>query len=294
VQLHFECLAEARCEVGESPVWDGRENRLYWSDNESSEIQSIDLSDKRRQMWRMPDRIGSLGLIDDGRLLVAIGRAVHVFDPANGRSERFAEVPLPDGVDKLNDGKVGPDGAFWVGSMAQKEPDRKAVASLYRITPDGQVEEKIRGGIKVSNGLAWSADASLMFHSDSRGPWIDVWDFDAVSGAISNSRRIGSPDWDTGVPDGAATDLAGHYWSAGFSAQRLNLFTADGALAGSIAMPAAPTMPCFGGEDMKTLFVTTLRAHIGSELLAKYPLTGSVFMARTEVAGVPVKRFPLS
>ena len=86
--------------------------------------------------------------------------------------------------------------------------------------------------------------------------------------------------------------MAGCYWSAGVSAARLNRFSPDGKLLQSHPVPvAAPTMPCFGGADMKTLFVTSLRAGRAPELLTKYPLTGTLIAARSEVAGSPVERF---
>jgi sugar lactone lactonase YvrE len=175
--------------------------------------------------------------------------------------------------------------------MAVPEPDRRPVASLYRVAADGSAEEKIMGGIKVSNGLAWAADGHTMYHSDSRGGWIDAWDFDAATGAIANRRRLRQHTPEDGAPDGAATDVDGAYWSAGFSAQCFNRIAADGSLIEKLPVPAAPTMPCFGGPDMKTLFFTSLTAHVSAEVNARYPLNGSVFSARVDVAGVPVARF---
>jgi sugar lactone lactonase YvrE len=288
----LECLVEARFGVGESPLWDGENNRLFWTDNTTDEVHCIDLKTRARRAWHFGDLVGSLGLTRSGRLLVAAGSRVILFDLRNGRRDLLAKIDFPPGVMKLNDGKVGPDGAFWVGSMAERAPKREPVASLYRVTGDGKVEEEISGGILVSNGLAWSPDAKTMYHSDSQGGWIDVWDFDVATGAISNRRRLRDHDRvKDGAPDGAATDVEGAYWSAGFSAEYLNRIAPDGTLIERIDVPAAPTMPCFGGEDMKTLFFTSLTAHASAAVNAKYPQNGSVFMARIDVAGVPVAQF---
>ena len=170
--------------------------------------------------------------------------------------------------------------------VAVKEP----LGSLYRVTMKG-AEKKV-GGVVISNGLAFSPDGTAMFHSDSRGRWIDGWSFDAKTGAISARRRLADLDDATGRPDGGATDAEGCYWSAGVSAARLNCFSPDGKLLASYPVPvAAPTMPCFAGADMKTLFVTSLRTGRAPELLARYPLTGTLIAARSEVAGSPVARF---
>ena len=115
-------------------------------------------------------------------------------------------------------------------------------------------------GVKVSNGLAWSADARTLYHSDSRGPWIDRWDFHPTTGAISNRRRIVTLTESDGRPDGGATDIEGGYWSCGVSAGCLNRFAPDGRLLARYDLPIpAPTMCAFGGADMRTLFITSAR-----------------------------------
>ena len=69
-----------------------------------------------------------------------------------------------------------------------------------------------------------------MIHTDSSVPAIDAWDFDAVTGAISNRRRIARPANEIGRPDGGAFDIEGRYWSAGVSAGCLNEISPDGLL----------------------------------------------------------------
>lgn len=287
----IECLVQARFGVGESPVWDGANNRLLWSDNTTDEVHAVGLASRERRVWHFGGMIGSLGLTRSGRWIVAVDNRVVLFDPRTETTDILAEIALPDGVEKLNDGKVGPGGAFWVGGLASAGPERLPIASLYRVTPDGGVEEKIQGGIKVSNGLAWSPDARTLYHSDSQGGWIDAWDFEQATGAIRNRRRIADLTREDGAPYGGATDLDGSYWSAGFSALCLNRFAPDGTLLEKYPVPAAPTMPCFGGEDMKTLFFTSLTIHVADAVNAQYPLNGSVFMAQVDVAGTPVSLF---
>jgi len=287
----IECLFKAHFGVGESPVWDAERNRLLWSDNTTDEIHTFDFGTREHRVRNFGALIGSLGLTRNGRWIVAAGNEVLIFDPETERKEVLVRTEFPPGIAKLNDGKVGPDGAFWVGSMAVPEPDRRPIASLYRITADGRADEKIAGGIKVSNGLAWSPDGQTMFHSDSRGGWIDRWDFDPASGAIANRKRIREHTPEDGAPDGGATDLDGTYWSAGFTAQCFNRIAPDGTLVERIPVPGAATMPCFGGPDMKTLFFTTLTAHVSDAINQEYPLNGSIFMARSDVAGTPVSRF---
>jgi sugar lactone lactonase YvrE len=212
------------------------------------------------------------------------------------RDESFTEIARIEterGNDtRLNDGKVGPDGAFWVGSMDDRAvPVKESLGTLYRVTADGKAEAKVKG-VMISNGLAFSPDGRTMFHSDSRAGWLDRWDLDPLTGAISNRTRIADLDDAAGRPDGGATDANGDYWSAGISAQRLNRLAPDGRLLESYPVPVgAPTMPCFGGPDLKTLFVTSLRVGRAPELLAKYPLTGITIVGKSPIAGSSVTRF---
>ena len=191
--------------------------------------------------------IGSCGLAADGRIVVALRSRVALFDPRTGRLEDLAR-PEPDRPgNRLNDGKVGPDGAFWVGSM-DDTADKGPNAALYRIAPDGGVRQVV-DGLTVSNGLAWSADARTMFHSDSRRTVLWAWDRPRPRHGLRPPRaqafcRGGR------APDGGACDAEGIYWSAGVSAGCLNRIGADGALLERIDLDIlAPTMPCLAADD---------------------------------------------
>jgi sugar lactone lactonase YvrE len=286
----IDCLIEDRMQIGESPVWDGDNARLYWCDIPDKAIHALDIETGARRLWRFESEVGSFGLAQSGRLVVALRDTVILFAPDSGARVELARIEADIATSRTNDGKVGPDGAFWVGTMDER-PEKQPVAALYRVTAGGAVERKI-DGLKVSNGIAWSADGRTMFHSDSRGPWLDRWSFDPATGAIASRARVVLLDEATGRPDGGATDMEGCYWSAGVSAGCLNRFTPDGGLVAKIALPLpAPTMPCFGGDDMRSLFVTSLSAGLDAAALAAAPLAGAVLRLRVDVPGAPVGRF---
>jgi len=286
----MECLVDARCQVGERAVWDARQDRLFWVDVLARTVFALDMGSGQLRRWTFDGPVGSLGLTRMGRLVIAIGLSIHLFDLRTETLSLLVCLEDEPKTNRVNDGKVGPDGAFWVGTMddrAVKEP----VAALYRVTPDGKAERKITG-LVVSNGLAWSADGRMAFHSDSRACWIDRWAFDPETGRISDRTRLRVLTIEEGRPDGVAMDREGGYWSAGVTAGCLNRFSADGLLLDRIQMPVPqPTMPCFGGSDMQTLFVTSLSDGQSEEVRSRYPQSGSVFQARVNVAGVPVSVF---
>jgi sugar lactone lactonase YvrE len=238
----------------------------------------------------MPRVVGSIGLGASGRLVVALERTIAVFDPESESLDIVAEVPGEPAWHRLNDGKVGPDGAFWVGSMDDR-PQKEPRGSLYRVDGRGQVTRVLEHACLVSNGLAWSADGRTMFHSDSRGPWIDRYDFEPSSGRLANRVRIATLDEATGRPDGGACDAEGFYWSSGVSAGRLNRFSHEGEIVASHPVPVpAPTMPCFCGDDLKTLVITSLKPD-NPDVLASAPQSGSLFIASSPVAGARIERW---
>jgi len=283
-------LLEEHFRLGESPVWDERHDALYWVDIPTGNVHMLDLASRQHRHWHFDGPVGSMGLAESGRLVVAVAGSVHLFDPQTEHSTVLAELETDFPKLRLNDGKVGPDGAFWVGSMDDR-PVKEEIGSLYRVTADGRAERKIEG-LKVSNGIAWTGDGRTMFHSDSRGPWIDRWNFDPATGEIGGRKRIRNLTNEEGRPDGAACDVDGAYWSCGISAGCFNRFDRDGNLLVKIETPVpAPTMLAFGGKEMRTAYVTSLSDGLADRGLADHPHRGRLFSIDLGVAGVPVARF---
>lgn len=285
--LDFELVWDSRCTTGESPVWDERNRRLLFCDIQGKRIHAFGIDTGARETFEFPEVVCSLGVCRSGKLVVALRHRVVLYDTVARRIEALTGAVVEPATNRLNDGKVGPDGAFWVGSMDENTP-RQPIANLYRVTPDGRIEQKA-GGFSTSNGLAWSPDGRTMFHSDTSPGILEAWDFDPATGSISNHRVLGKFTSEQGRPDGGATDVQGNYWSAGPSAGCINQFSPDGQLLKRHPFPVpGPTMPCFAGDF---LFVTSIRDGKPPEVLQQYPTLGGLFRAKAPVAGAPVALF---
>jgi sugar lactone lactonase YvrE len=288
--VEFTCLADLKCELGESPVWDDRRELLFFVDILAPALHAIRLDGSGLRTWPMPAVIGSVGLTQTGRLIAALKHDLALFDPESGSLQPFTRLPSDEPRStRLNDGKVGPDGAFWVGTM-HDVPEREPIGALYRVAPDGSVTRYVEG-LKVSNGLAFSPDGTAMYHADTRSFWLDRWDFSAATGTISGRTRIHEFDGGIGLPDGGATDTEGCYWSAGIYGGRINRFNPDGELLDSLDFPVpAPTMPCFCGPDLRFIAVTSHRTGSIAAQLDRFPQSGGIFIARAPVSGALVGR----
>jgi len=284
------CVLDARAELGECPVWSAEEQALYWVDVRAPALHRLDPATGGTRTWPLPRRVGSFGLRESGGAVVALVEGFHLLDLDTGALTFLAGPDAHVPGTRFNDGKVSPEGRFWAGTMDEESLSRP-IAALYRLDPDGGVH-RVVDGLIVSNGLAWSADGRTMFHSDSKGMVIWAYDYDPEHGTVANRRVLARPSEEVGRPDGAATDVEGFYWSAGISAGVLNRWAPDGRLDRSIPLPCSnPTMPCFGGPDLRTIFVTSLRHDVPADVLEAKPLSGGIFAVRVDAPGVPVGRF---
>lgn len=283
----FELVWDSRCDVAESPVWDQAARRLLFCDINAKRINALSVDTGARESWDFPDIVGSFGLCRSGRLIVAQRHHVVLFDPKSGALTDLTPKIKEQAINRLNDGKVGPDGAFWVGTLDGNSP-RQKTAALYRVTADGQISKQEQGYAN-SNGLAWSPDGRIMYHSDSTTAFIEAWNFDPVTGGRTGHRILATLTNEDGRPDGAATDSDGNYWSAGPSAGCINCFSPAGDLLRKWTFPVpGPTMPCFAEG---ALYVTSLREGKPPQMLAEHPTLGGLFRADAPAAGAPVGLF---
>jgi sugar lactone lactonase YvrE len=280
--------------LGESPLWHPVEQVLYWCDIPGRALHRFDPRDGAHAQWAFDTDVACAAPLLGGSLLLALRTGLVRFDPATGvRSPLSVPLPYDPAHERFNDGKADPQGRFWVGTIY--EPREPARAALYRFAAGGL--DRVAGDITVSNGLAWSPDARTMYWADTKAHRVQALDFDAATGTPSRPRPFvqfptrapGQPLADYGGrPDGAAVDVEGGYWVAMFEGARVLRFAPDGTLTRELRLPVrCPTMPCFGGPDLKTLYITTAREKRPADELAREPLAGCVLQCRVDVPGLP-------
>jgi sugar lactone lactonase YvrE len=280
--------------LGESPFWHPDEAALYWCDIPGRRLNRYQPASGRADHWDFDTEPACCAPMMGGRLLLGMRDGLWVFDPATGRRESLAGPPYDTATERFNDGKADPQGRFWVGTIY--EPRDPPLAALYRWTA-GKLKQ-VTGQVTVSNGLAWSPDGRTLYWSDTKAHTVRAFDFDPADGALSRPRVfVQFPPKQAGQdlahyggrPDGAAVDSEGAYWCALFEGQRLLRLSPRGEVLREVRLPVrCATMPCFGGGDLKTLFVTTARENRPADELAAQPLAGCVLQMRVDVPGLPV------
>jgi len=190
---------------------------------------------------------------------------------------------------RFNDGRCDRQGRFWSGTMVMDMAAAIPDGVLYRFDANGVLSAPVVDALITQNGLAWSPDGTTMYLSDSHPLRRLIWafDYDAETGEPRNRRVFADLNHHAGRPDGAAVDADGCYWICANDAGLLLRFTPQGKLDRQIAVPAVkPAMCAFGGRDLDTLFVTSIRPGTGAT-----EHDGHVFAVRPGVSGLPEPEF---
>ncbi len=284
--------------LGESPMWHPDEQVLYYCDIPGHKLHRFNPATQQLDTWAFDTDVACCAPALSGGLVLGMRDGLWRFDPATGERTLIEAPSYETATERYNDGKCDPAGRFWCGTIY--EPRDPPLAALYCLGTDGQVMRRA-DGITVSNGLGWSPDGGTMYWSDTKAHRIQAFDFDLDTGELSNRRvfmqfepRREGQSLDTygGRPDGAAVDSQGNYWVAMFEGARVLQLSPAGEVLREIRLPVrCATMPCFGGADLRTLYITTSREKRPADELAAQPLAGCVLQLRVDVAGLPVSYY---
>ena len=289
-----ELILDARNATGESPVWSTTEQALYWVDIPAKRLHRWSPADGKEQSWQASQMLACIAQTGNGNWIAAMENGLFAITPhADGslNSRLLASVTHALPGMRFNDGRCDRQGRFWAGTMLMDMAAGAPVGAMYRYNA-GQTEPltaQLQGFI-VPNGLAFSPDGNTLYLSDSHPDVQKIWafDYDTDSGTPHNRHLFVDMTQHPGRPDGAAVDADGCYWICGNDAGLIHRFTPEGKLDRSLAVPVKkPAMCAFGGADLDTLFVTSIRP---AGDLTDQPLAGGVFALRPGVKGLPEPR----
>jgi sugar lactone lactonase YvrE len=283
--------------VGESIVWDVERNCLFWVDIIGRVIRRYDPETRAERRWDLQEFPTSIGLRSDGGAILGLTRRVALWNFSD-EMETFA-VPEPDRPgNRLNEGRVAPDGSFWVGTMQQNfladgTPTELVGKSgrYYRIDPDGSVARLSDDLYGITNTMAWLPDGRFVT-ADTTDNALYVYDVDR-SGKTLLDRRPFSEPFSRGFPDGSCVDAEGGIWTcrvAGGAA--LTRTTPNGRIDRVVELQCSwPTSCTFGGPALATLYVTSARFTMSAAHLSANPQEGGLFALEPGVVGTAEPRF---
>ena len=290
--MRIEVLLDVKTTLGEGPLWDAEQERLYWIDSFDGRVFRSTVDGRELRAWDVPGKIGSMALRRDGEgAIVSLQRGFHTLDFRTGDVDLIHD-PEPDMPNnRLNDGKVDKRGRFVAGSMDTMEEGPNG--ALYSLATDFTVT-KLDQGIICSNGPCWSPDGRTFYFNDTWSGEIWAYDYDLDTGGVANRRAFATVDTSGGgAADGSTVDAEGCLWNALVYDGKLVRYTPDGQVERVIDMPVRKvTSVMFGGPNLDVLFVTSM----AKPPLPRFPgdgvQRGSLFAIRDlGIRGLPEPRF---
>ena len=248
-----------RCLLAEGPVWDAAHNRLIVTDINGMKLHLLDWGSQHAHTLALPQKAGFAALCEDGLALGMQDGAYFLPEEClAGESvgmQALSTLHAPQAIpgERFNDGKSGPDGRLYGGTLC-----REGHGKLLRIA-EGRMETAL-APVSVSNGLAWTADGRTLYYCDTYTHRVDALDFDEQTGALSNRRPAVDFHDLQGAPDGLCIDREGMLWVAVWgegAVYRCDPSTGEKTRAAEL--PGASHVSCtaFAGENLDTLVVTT-------------------------------------
>jgi L-arabinonolactonase len=256
--LKIERIGDGIDELGEGPLWDVREQRLYWIDSLGKRIHRVDAAGGDHCSWTVPEHIGSLALRQGGGAILSLRDGFYDFDFDSGTATKLVDPDPGQPRIRMNDGKVDRQGRFVAGYMDYEESD--PICGLFAFDPDHAVRQ-LDEGIVCSNGPCWSPDGATFYFADTHSREISAYDYDVATGAASNRRSLASfPALGLkGLPDGATVDAEGFLWSVSVYEGKLVRLAPDGRLDRLVGLPVESTTSLsFGGPDLDIAYVTSM------------------------------------
>lgn len=279
-----------RSTLGEGPLWHPEHERLYWFDIPIGRLHVCNRLGGQHHCWDFGEPASAAGWIDQNTLLVATASGLQKFDLPTGQWRSVVEMEADNQRTRSNDGRIGPDGSFWIGTMAR---DGSPGAGAFYRFHGGQLDQ-LMAPVSIPNATCFSPDGRMAYLADTRKQIIWRWPLDSAGNPMGEPEvHINLRDQNIN-PDGAVCDSEGYLWNAQWGAWRVARYDPNGMLDRVIELPAAHiTCPAFGGSDLKTLFVTSATDGLSEKDMEKQPDAGMVFAVEVDVAGLPENRVSL-
>jgi sugar lactone lactonase YvrE len=280
-------LLPTHCQVGESLIYCPSRQCLYWVDITGKQLHRYALNTQIHRVWDTMEMIGCIALRDvsaNGALIA--GMESGLFNIAFTAQDtliftKLCEVPHTAPNMRFNDGRTDRQGRLIASTMTVNQAVGIGNPSVYQYA-NGILATLLSNFVQpftTPNGSAFSPDGRTFYLSDSHSSQQRVWafDYDTATGMPSRRREFIDMNLFPGRPDGAAIDTDGCYWICATDAGMIHRFTPQGKLDYSLTVPVKkPTICTFGGSDLKTLYVASIRPN-GIDL-SDQPLAGGVFL----------------
>ena len=280
-----ELFIDSKCRLGEGPFWHPGRRQFFWFDILEKTLFAADRGGKIAANWTFPTFPSAAGIVDESTLVIARAGAIEKLDLVSGKTTPLVAIEADMPGNRTNDGRVNEAGGLWIGTMEHEEIHY--AGSLYQFRAG--ILKKLGADIRVPNSTCFSPDGRIAYFTDTPNKIIMQRPIDPASGEPTGFWSVFANTADQpGAPDGSVVDAEGYLWNARWGGHRVIRYAPDGRVDREVMLPVSQvTCPCFGGADLKTLYITSASKTLSTEQLAREPHAGSVFAIAVDVAGQP-------
>lgn len=287
--MDFKLVIDSNIELAETPIWDERVKKLYWTDLFSGDVHQFDPITKESKLWKTKELIGSaVPTNDPDKIMCVVEDGLHVLNLVTGDLEFVVDPEPGNDKNRYNDSRCDAKGRVFISSVAKTygtddyTPDQ--LGAFYMVDTDKSVK-KIVDNINQYNAMVWNKDNTKMYVVDTYNETLLEFDYDLEQGPISEPRVVISFKDKEGMPDGLSIDTEGNFYVCHWS-KKISVWNENFEPVKTIEFPVEYVC-CggFAGEDMKDFYVATSKYFYDDEQLKANPGAGGTFVARSEVAG---------
>ena len=286
-----EHLATVHNKLGETPIWDPKQNALYWVDWGGQPTCRMETEAGKLTTFPTSLPVTSLARRASGGWIAVAFNGIYGWDPITNVYDLIAGPAEPEKLEICyNDAAVDRQGRLLVGTVNMNDPFLPE-GSLYRLDKDGTMH-LLDTGYATANGIGFSPDGRTVYVSDQRHRLIIALDYDPLTGTTSRRRIFATIAEEDGMPDGLIVDADGFIWNGHWAGWKLTRYDPDGKIERQVQFPVQHVISCaFGGRDLDELFVTTSSWDFGEEDWDRQPWGGDLFRVCPGVRGLVEPEF---
>ncbi len=287
--MNFDLVLDTSFEIAETPIWDERIGKLYYTDLFTGDVHRYDPESKEGEVWKTNALIGSAIPTDDSdKLFCALETGMHLLDLKSGKLEFLCDPENGNEANRYNDTRIDPKGRIFTSSVSKlygtDDYRTDMRGSFYMIDTDMSVHV-VEKDINQYNAIVWNADATKMYVIDTFNQTLVGFDYDIDNGPIGNGRvmvEFGA----LGMPDGMSIDSEDNLYVCHWTKQ-ISVWDKNLNLKETIQIPVEyACCTGFGGKDMKDLYLATAKYCYSEEQLKANQGAGGMFCAKSAVQGV--------
>lgn len=288
VSRSFTTLFDIRNELGEGIIWDEEKQELIWFDI-NRHVMCIGQPDRKRvEVVGFSEPVAAGFFTPHNSLLIASASGLLHFDRSSAQHSSHLNIEDDNPLTRSNDSRVAPGNSVWFGTMGRKL--ETGLGCVYHIR-EGVITPLFEN-TSIPNATCFSQDGRTAYFADTPKQMIMRVSLNPETGLpISEPEIFVDLSAENLFPDGAVLDSAGRLWNAQWGAGRVACYDEKGVFVEAVELPASQiTCPCFGGDDLKTLYVTSAYDGLSPEERETQPEAGAVFAIEMDIPGCPERR----